>query len=109
MFVLYILIPIAALFGWLAVARRIPPGRAEKIFPLASAALLTLAYWTWEAQAAGNIRADLILLYPFLFGSYLMFFWRMLKWKALIPALALMAANVGFFIMSYSWFGKYPG
>jgi len=27
----------------------------------------TLAYWVWESRAAGNIRVDLLLIYPLLF------------------------------------------
>lgn len=109
MVLFYLLIPVALLFGWQAAARRIPSARLRNGFALASAALLTFAYWIWEAQAEGNIRADLVLLYPYLFGAYLMFFWRMLGWKAFFPALGLMAVNVAFFAMSYSWFDKYPG
>ncbi len=109
MFILYVLFPLAALFGWQAVMRRITAQRMKKNFSYASALSLTLAYWTWEAQAHGNIRVDLILLYPLMFGSYIMFFWHMLRWRSLLPALALMALNFGFFAMSYSWFDKYPG
>lgn len=71
--------------------------------------LLTLAYWYWESRAAGNIRVDLLLIYPFLFATYMICLWRRFKWYALLLAGIFMALNFGFFIQSYSWFNKYPG
>ena len=71
--------------------------------------LLTLGYWAWETQAAGNIRVDLLLIYPVLFLTYVLLFWRRLKGLSVIPSLLLMAINYGFFMKSYSWFHKYPG
>jgi hypothetical protein len=75
----------------------------------AAALVLTLGYWAWESRAAGNIRIDLLALYPILFFAYISLLWPRLKWLALVPALLLMAVNVGFFVMSYSWFHKNPG
>jgi hypothetical protein len=70
---------------------------------------LTLAYWFWESKASGNIRVDLILIYPLLFVGYLILLWRRIRWWALLVTLVLMALNFGFFINSYEWFDKNPG
>jgi hypothetical protein len=69
----------------------------------------TLAYWAWEARAEGNIRVDLLLIYPLLFIIYILCLWRRFRWGALGIGLLLMALNVGFFINSYAWFHKHPG
>ena len=71
--------------------------------------VLTLGYWAWESRVAGNIRVDLLALYPILFFAYISLLWPRLKWLAIVAALLLMAVNIGFFIMSYSWFHKSPG
>jgi len=70
---------------------------------------MTLGYWAWESYASGNIRVDLLLIYPLLFGGYVYLLWRRLRWWSFAISLALMALNFGFFIKSYSWFQKYPG
>lgn len=71
--------------------------------------LLTLAYWIWESRASGNIRVDLILIYPLLFLGYTYFLWRRFRWFSIALSLLLMGINFGYFVMSYSWFHKYPG
>lgn len=71
--------------------------------------VLTLVYWGWESRAAGNIRVDLLLIYPFLFFAYIYFLWPRFRWLAVVFSFLLMAINFGFFVMSYSWFHKYPG
>lgn len=66
---------------------------------------MTLLYWAWESQAGGNIRVDLLLAYPLLFGFYIYFLQR-LGWLSVVLAFALMAANYCFFVISYSIFNK---
>ena len=66
---------------------------------------MTLLYWFWESQAGGNIRADLVLGYPLLFGLYIYFLQR-LRWLSVVCAFALMVANYCFFAISYTLFDK---
>ena len=66
---------------------------------------LTLTYWTWESQAGGNIRVDLLMAYPLLFGLYLYALQR-LGWLSALIAVGLMAINYFFFTISYSLFDK---
>lgn len=70
---------------------------------------LTALYWFWEARAEGNIRVDLLLIYPLLFTCYAVSLWPKLRFWSLLAAFGLMAINFGFFVMSYSWFDKNPG
>ena len=39
------------------------PSKRYLILPV----IVTLLYWFWESQAEGNIRVDLLLIYPLLF------------------------------------------
>ncbi|NKC00727.1 MAG: hypothetical protein GKR90_19840 [Pseudomonadales bacterium] len=71
--------------------------------------VVTVLYWIWESQAEGNIRIDLLLLYPILIVLYTSIWWSKLKWKALIITAGAMLLNVGFFLVSYDLFGKHPG
>ncbi|HEX9657045.1 MAG TPA: hypothetical protein VGB89_09075 [Bacteroidota bacterium] len=71
--------------------------------------LTTLAYWAWETQASGNIRVDLLLIYPLLFLVYILFLWRRFRWRSVLLSLLLMGVNFVFFVLSYSWFHKNPG
>lgn len=73
------------------------------------AILATLAYWGWESRASGNIRVDLLVLYPLLIGIYTSAFWSRLRWWSLLASFLLMAVNVAFFVMSYQVFHKHPG
>ncbi len=100
---------IAAIVAWPALMGRIPNPRRRQQLSLAGIAILTLGYWIWESRAAGNIRIDLLVLYPILFFAYIRLLWPRLRWLALVPALLLMAVNAAFFVMSYSWFHKNPG
>lgn len=70
---------------------------------------LTILYWYWESQAEGNIRIDLLLIYPVLFVSYLICLWPRFKFYSLLIALGLMGFNIGFFIISYDLFNKHLG
>jgi len=70
---------------------------------------LTAGYWVWESQAAGNIRVDLILIYPALFAGYIWVLWDSLKWLSILAASILMAGNYGFFVISYDLFNKSVG
>jgi len=70
--------------------------------------VMTLLYWVWESQAGGNIRVDLVLGYPLLFGLYNYFLQR-LGWLSLIPSFAIMALNYCFFVISYTLFDKPVG
>jgi len=69
----------------------------------------TLAYWGWESRASGNIRIDLLLIYPLLFFGYICFLWPRFRWLSILISLFLMALNLAFFSHSYSWFHKNPG
>ena len=69
----------------------------------------TLAYWGWESQASGNIRVDLLLIYPLLFCGYIYFLWPRLRWFSILVSLLLMALNFAFFANSYTWFHKKLG
>ncbi len=69
----------------------------------------TSLYWAWESVAAGNIRIDLLLIYPVLFTIYLAGLWPRRKWRAVPVAIGIMAINVLYAIASYPLFDKYPG
>ena len=73
------------------------------------AAVLTGLYWVWESQAAGNIRVDLLVIYPALLACYLYFLWPRFRFWSLLIAAILMIANFAFFVSSYRIFGKNPG
>ena len=102
-------IPVMALLGWRTLMGSISDPRRRYQLSWAGVVVFTLGYWAWESRAAGNIRVDLLLPYPILFFAYISLLWTRLRWLALVPALLLMAANVGFLMMSYSWFHKNPG
>lgn len=70
---------------------------------------VTGTYWAWESRAQGNIRVDLLLIYPLLFGVYVFVFWKRFRWASLGLALLLMAVNAAFFVNSAAWFDKRPG
>jgi hypothetical protein len=74
-----------------------------------TAAVLTALYWFWESRAEGNIRVDLLLIYPVLFGCYIGAFWPRFKSGSILLALALMVVNAGWFVVSYDLFDKHPG
>ena len=67
--------------------------------------VLTSLYWIWESRAGGNIRVDLLLAYPLLFGLYIYSLQR-LGWISLLIASTLMLINYVFFFVSYSLFDK---
>jgi len=69
----------------------------------------TLVYWLWESQAEGNIRIDLLLIYPVLFVIYITSFWRTFRYYSILISTLLMIMNFLFFIFSYDIFSKYPG
>ena len=73
------------------------------------AIVFTGAYWFWESKASGNIRVDLLVIYPLLFLSYVVLFWHKIRWWSFLLALLISCINFYFFSQSYSWFGKYPG
>lgn len=70
------------------------------------AVLLTSLYWFWESKAEGNIRIDLLLIFPILTVVYIYALWRKFKFWAILIAIALMAINVLYFQLSYSIFDK---
>jgi len=104
-----LVLPVAVLLGWRLLMDRISDPRRRNQLSWAGVVVLTLVYWAWESRAAGNIRVDLLALYPILFFAYIRLLWPQLKWLALLAALLLMTLNTGFFVMSYSWFHKNPG
>lgn len=73
------------------------------------AGIATTLYWVWEARAGGNIRIDLLLIYPLLFISYQMALWPRFKFRSILLSVAIMALNIGFMIASYKVFGKNTG
>jgi len=73
------------------------------------AAIVTLLYWYWESKASGNLRVDLLLLYPLLAVFYTIVFWPKFRFYAVGIALLMMIVNVLFFIISYDLFNKNPG
>ena len=73
------------------------------------AAVLTALYWAWESRAAGNIRVDLLLIYPVLLVAYLVCLWPKFKYWSILITSALMASNFAFFVNSYWLFHKNRG
>ena len=69
----------------------------------------TLAYWAWEIIASGNIRIDLILIYPILFFIYIKALWRTQKVYSIFIAIVFMVINIIYSVLSYDMFNKYPG
>lgn len=69
----------------------------------------TFAYWAWEIIASGNIRIDLILIYPILFIIYIKTLWRTKKVYSIFIAIAFMIINILYSILSYEIFNKYHG
>jgi len=77
--------------------------------PLVWVTLLTALYWVWESQAEGNIRIDLLVIYPALLLAYLLILWPRYRWYGVAGSAVLMVVNVVFFMVSYDLFDKYPG
>ncbi len=69
----------------------------------------TLLYWYWESIASGNIRIDLLLIYPALFTVYVASLWKRYRYYSVLISTLIMVVNIVFFIFSYYLFGKYPG
>jgi uncharacterized membrane-anchored protein YitT (DUF2179 family) len=69
----------------------------------------TLLYWYWESIASGNIRIDLLLIYPALFTVYVASLWKRYRYYSVLISTLIMVVNIVFFIFSYILFGKYPG
>lgn len=70
---------------------------------------LTLLYWYWETKASGNIRIDLVLIYPLLFATYTAALWTRFRFISLPIAGLLLLINVLVFVLSYPVADKYPG
>jgi hypothetical protein len=73
------------------------------------AVILTALYWLWESRTGGNIRVDLLLIFPALFSCYLATLWPRFRYWSIPIAVSLMAINFGYFVISYKLFDKYPG
>jgi hypothetical protein len=73
------------------------------------AVILTALYWLWESRTGGNIRVDLLLIFPALFSCYLVTLWPRFRYWSIPIAVSLMAINFGYFVISYKLFDKYPG
>lgn len=108
-FLLFFLLILASPFIWRIILERIADTRQRQMTGWIGTLLFTLAYWFWETQAGGNIRIDLLLLYPILFSLYIISFREKLKWWSLFAALTLMVLNILFFTLSYSFFDKSSG
>lgn len=67
----------------------------------------TLLYWYWESIAQGNIRIDLLVIYPVLFAVYLISLWRRYGFYSLLISALLMVLNIIYFVFSYELFDKY--
>jgi hypothetical protein len=74
-----------------------------------ASAILTALYWVWESQASGNIRIDLLLIYPVLSIAYVLFLWPRFRYWSILVAMGLMALNFVYFVNSYSLFDKNRG
>lgn len=72
-------------------------------------AAATLLYWYWESIASGNIRVDLLIIYPVLYTMYTVTLWNKFRWYSLFISAILMGINIVVMIISYSLFGKNPG
>lgn len=82
-----------------------PPSKTAIIWLV----IITIFYWYWESQAEGNIRVDLLVIYPLMFFAYLLLLWQQFRYYALLISLGLMLMNVLFFMLSYDVFDKHPG
>ena len=71
--------------------------------------VITALYWFWESVAEGNIRVDLLLIYPVLFATYSLCLWPRFRWWVLLIAPLLMLLNCAYMVMSYRLFDKNPG
>ena len=71
--------------------------------------VVTLVYWLWESRAEGNIRVDLVFIYPILLVTYIVSLWRVHKFMSVIISVLIMLLNIGFFMVSYDLFDKYAG
>lgn len=69
----------------------------------------TFFYWYWESKAEGNIRIDLMLIYPILFSVYIKALWNKFSYYAILLSILLMVVNIIYSIFSYQLFDKYPG
>jgi hypothetical protein len=83
-------------------------GRCHRISALVALALTAL-YWIWESRAGGNIRVDLLLIYPALLFCYLISLWPRFRYWSIPIAVSLMAVNFVYFVISYRLFDKHPG
>jgi hypothetical protein len=107
--ILFIFGPPILLFGIIQIRNKISdPNKAFK-FSIASTFTLTAIYLLWESLASGNIRVDLLIIYPCLFAAYNLLLWPQFRWKSLIFSSALMGLNFWFMTQSYSWFHKHLG
>lgn len=87
------------------------PDKDAKIAPkrIIFITIITALYWLWETKAEGNIRVDLLLLYPFLFISYIIALWPKFRALSIVIAAILMVINIYFSIISYDLFDKLRG
>ena len=71
--------------------------------------VITLLYWYWESIASGNIRVDLLFIYPALFIAYIVALWKKFRIYSVLISMLIMSLNYAFFLISYDLFDKYPG
>jgi len=71
--------------------------------------IVTILYWVWESQASGNIRIDLLIIYPFIFIIYIVSLWKKFRFYSVLIATLIMLVNYGFLFISYDLFNKYTG
>jgi len=79
------------------------------LFSYATVFANTMLYWLWESKVGGNIRVDLVIIYPLLFLSYVVNFWFRHQSLSLVYGVLLMLMNLLFFSISYDLFQKSIG
>jgi hypothetical protein len=101
--------PPLIIIGLISKQRRISD--PKKSFQSACAMVfgLTLGYFFWESKMGGNIRIDLLVMYPCLLIGYILLLWPRLHWFSIVVAALLMSLNIWFMSHSYSWFHKSYG
>jgi hypothetical protein len=70
---------------------------------------MSLLYWIWECQVSGNIRVDLLFIYPSLLIIYLGCLWPNFKFKSILMAIFLMLINIAVMILTYKFLNKRLG
>ncbi len=108
-FVIFVIGLPVIIYQMLQTLKKIPQSKKSLSIVLFFVGALTGGYLFWESQASGNIRVDLLFIYPCLLVGYALLLWRHLKWFSLLASVLLMLFNFWFMSHSYQWFHKFPG